>query len=61
LALQCRAQGGARIVASAQTQPEPEKNQKDLLVAIADRLAETQDPAEREKLKEELARLTFGE
>jgi hypothetical protein len=48
-------------VASANRQLEPEEKPKDKLVAIADRLAETQDPAEREKLKEELARLTFGE
>jgi hypothetical protein len=48
-------------VASAQQQPKTEETSKDRFVAIADRLAETQDPAEREKLKQELARLTFGE
>lgn len=48
-------------MASAQNQFEPEEKHKKQFLAIADRLAATQDPAEREKLKEELARLTFGE
>jgi hypothetical protein len=48
-------------VASAQNQFEPEGKQKNRVLQIADRLAETQDPAERQRLKEELARITFAE
>jgi hypothetical protein len=52
---------GTANVASAQNRFESDDKQKNQLVALADRLAESQDPAEREKLKEELARITFGE
>jgi hypothetical protein len=34
--------------------------EKDRFFAIANRLTESADPAEREKLKRELARMTFG-
>ena len=34
--------------------------EKDRFFALANRLTESPDPAEREKLKKELARMTFG-
>jgi hypothetical protein len=34
--------------------------QKDRFFAVANRLTESADPAEREELKRELARMTFG-
>jgi hypothetical protein len=38
-----------------------EEQQKREFVELAERLANASDPAEQERLKEELARLTFGE
>jgi hypothetical protein len=35
--------------------------EKDRFFALAGRLSETKDPAERQRLKTELARMTFGE
>ena len=35
--------------------------EKERFFALAGRLAETRDSAERQRLKEELARMTFGE
>jgi len=35
--------------------------EKERFFALANRLSETSDPAERQKLKKELARMTFGE
>jgi metal-responsive CopG/Arc/MetJ family transcriptional regulator len=35
--------------------------EKEQFFEVADRLATTTDPAEQKRLKEELARLTFGE
>jgi ParB-like chromosome segregation protein Spo0J len=35
--------------------------EKDRFFALANRLSESADPAERQKLKKELARMTFGE
>ncbi len=37
------------------------ENEKQRFFALAGRLAESQDPGERRKIKEELARMTFGE
>ena len=37
------------------------EQEKEQFFAIAERLATTSDPAEQKRLKEELARLTFGE
>jgi hypothetical protein len=36
------------------------ESEKDHFFALANRLTESTDPAEREKLKKELARMTFG-
>ena len=38
--------------------PDPEKER---FLEIADRLVRSRDPEEQKRLKEELARLTFGE
>jgi hypothetical protein len=35
--------------------------EKELFFALASRLTETSDPKERQRLKQELARMTFGE
>jgi len=35
--------------------------EKERFLALASRLAETRDSAERQRLKEELARMTFGD
>jgi len=35
--------------------------EKERFFALANRLSESADPAERQKLKKELARMTFGE
>lgn len=35
--------------------------EKERFFAIANRLSESTDPAERQRLKEELARMTFGD
>ena len=35
--------------------------EKERFLALANLLSETSDPAERQKLKKELARITFGE
>lgn len=35
--------------------------EKKLFFALADRLTESKDPHERDRIKEELARMTFGE
>jgi hypothetical protein len=37
------------------------ENEKQRFFALAGRLAESQDPGERRRIKEELARMTFGE
>ncbi len=37
------------------------ENEKQRFFALAGRLAESQDAGERRKIKEELARMTFGE
>ena len=39
---------------------ESKESEKTRFFALADRLVESKDPAERQKLKKELARLTFG-
>jgi DNA-binding MarR family transcriptional regulator len=40
---------------------ESKEAEKARFFALANRLTESQDPNEREKLKRELARMTFGE
>ncbi len=40
---------------------QSEKNEKDRFFALANRLSESTDPAERQRIKKELARITFGE
>jgi hypothetical protein len=40
---------------------ESKEAEKKRFFALADRLAQTQEPDERKKLKEELARMTFGD
>jgi metal-responsive CopG/Arc/MetJ family transcriptional regulator len=40
---------------------ESQEKEKQHFFLLANRLAETRDPAERRKLKEELVRMTFGE
>lgn len=37
------------------------ETEKERFLGLADRLARSRDPAEQERIKEELARLTFGE
>lgn len=39
---------------------ESKESEKTRFFALADRLTECDDPAERQKLKKELARMTFG-
>jgi hypothetical protein len=46
--------GGGLIVQSKEAE-------KERFFALASRLAETRDSAERQRLKEELARMTFGD
>ena len=40
---------------------EAKEEQKRRFFELTDRLAESKDPAERQRIKEELTRLTFGE
>lgn len=40
---------------------EAREAEKKRFLDLADRLARSKDPAEQERIKEELARLTFGE
>ena len=40
---------------------EAKEREKQRFYALASRLTESRDPAERDKLKKELARMTFGE
>jgi metal-responsive CopG/Arc/MetJ family transcriptional regulator len=40
---------------------ESKEREKEQFFAMANRLIESKDPAERERLKKELARMTFGE
>jgi metal-responsive CopG/Arc/MetJ family transcriptional regulator len=40
---------------------EAKEREKERFFALAGRLTESRDPAERERLKKELARMTFGE
>jgi len=37
------------------------ENEKKRFLELADRLARTEDPEEQRRLKEDLARMTFGE
>lgn len=39
---------------------EAKESEKERFLALANRLSEAADPAERQRLKEELARMTFG-
>lgn len=40
---------------------ESKESEKERFFALASRLSESTDPDERERLKRELARMTFGE
>jgi hypothetical protein len=40
---------------------QSKETEKERFLALAGRLAETSDPAERQRLKAELARMTFGD
>ena len=40
---------------------QSKESEKERFFALAHRLTESRDPAERERIKEELARMTFGE
>ena len=40
---------------------ESKEQEKQHFFALTNRLTESRDPAERERLKKELARMTFGE
>jgi predicted DNA-binding protein len=40
---------------------EAKEHEKTAFFELAERLASTSDPAEKKRLKEELARMTFGE
>lgn len=40
---------------------ESKKQERERFFAVANRLTESDDPTERERLKKELARMTFGE
>ena len=40
---------------------EAKEQEKQRFFALANRLTESKDPAQRERLKKELARMTFGE
>ena len=40
---------------------EAREQEKSRFFALADRLAQTRDPEEQSRLKEDLARMTFGE
>lgn len=49
------------LVDLIETGLESKQAEKERFFAIANRLAESTDPAERQRLKEELARTTFGD
>jgi metal-responsive CopG/Arc/MetJ family transcriptional regulator len=49
------------LVDLIETGLEARDREKERFLALANRLAESHDAAEREKLKKELARMTFGE
>jgi predicted DNA-binding protein len=40
---------------------EAREQERERFLALADRLAHTRDPEEQKRLKEDLARITFGE
>jgi transcriptional regulator len=40
---------------------EVQQNERERFLQLADRLARSTDPAEQKRIKEELARLTFGD
>jgi len=40
---------------------QSKESEKERFFALANRLSESKDPAERQRLKKELARMTFGE
>ena len=48
----------AELVESGLEAKDAERNR---FLQLADRLSSSEDPAERERIKEELARLTFGD
>jgi len=49
------------LVGLIETGIEANERERQRFYALAGRLAESTDPAERERLKKELARMTFGE
>jgi len=52
---------GAKSFRNVGRNPKSEEPEKVLFQAVASRLIESTDPAEQEKVKKQLARMTFGE
>jgi hypothetical protein len=51
----------SRVIADlVETGLDAEEQERRRFLELADRLTHTQDPQERERLKEQLARMTFG-
>lgn len=61
LAKRRRTSANRVIVDLIETGLEAKEQEKIAFFELADRLSQTSDPAEQRRLKEELARLTFGE
>lgn len=40
--------------------PQSKESEKERFFALANRLSESTDPSERQRIKKELARMTFG-
>jgi hypothetical protein len=61
LAESSRTSASRILVELIETGLEAREQEKKRFLDLADRLARTQDPEEQSRLKEELARMTFGE
>ena len=61
LAKRQRTSANRVIVALIESGLEAKEREKALFFDLADRLAQASDRAEQERLKEELARMTFGD
>jgi predicted DNA-binding protein len=61
LAESSRTSASRILVELIETGLEAREQEKKRFLGLADRLARTQDPEEQSRLKEELARMTFGE
>ena len=61
LAKRQRTSANRVIVALIESGLEAKEREKSLFFDLADRLAHASDPAEQERLKGELARMTFGD